>query len=84
MLTKGIEVMKYVRASAGRAGLSVQFERVNQPRHDGKTIYLPQITNSTTLQELKQLMASVDHEVAHDRFSSFDVLKEKKVDPIAL
>lgn len=84
MLTKGIEVMKYVRASAGRAGLSVQFERVNQPRHDGKTIYLPQITNSTTLQELKQLMASVDHEVAHDRFSSFDVLKAKKVDPKGL
>jgi len=81
MLTKGIEVMKYVRASAGRAGLSVVFEDTNQPRHDGKTIYLPKITESTTDEQLKDLMASTDHEVAHDRFSSFEVLKEKDVDP---
>ena len=81
MLTKGIEVMKYVRASAGRAGISVVFEDTNQPRHDGNTIYLPRITYRTTDLELKELMASVDHEVAHDRFSSFDVLKEKGLDP---
>ena len=81
MLTKSIEVMKYVRASAGRAGLSVVFEHTNQPRHDGKTIYLPRITGETTDLELKELMASTDHEVAHDRFSSFKVLKDKKVDP---
>ena len=73
--------MKYVRASAGRAGLSVVFEDTNQPRHDGKTIYLPKITESTTDEQLKDLMASTDHEVAHDRFSSFEVLKEKDVDP---
>ena len=75
MLTQSIEVMKYVRASAGRAGISVVFENVNQPRHDGKTIYLPKITTETSLSDLKELMASVDHEVAHDRFSCFDVLK---------
>jgi len=79
MLTKAIEVMKYIRASAGRAGISVVFEDVNQPRHDGKTIFLPKITAKTTDLELQQLMASVDHEVAHDRFSSFEVLKEMKV-----
>ena len=81
MLTQGIEVMKYVRASAGRAGISIVFEDVNQPRHDGKTIYLPRITYKTTDLELKELMTSVDHEVAHDRFSSFEVLKEKAIDP---
>jgi hypothetical protein len=81
MLTKSIEVMKYIRASAGRAGISVVFEDVNQPRHDGKTIFLPKITAKTTDLELQQLMASVDHEVAHDRFSSFKVLKDMKVDP---
>ena len=81
MLTKGIEVMKYIRASAGRAGISVVFENDNQPRHDGKTIYLPRITAATTDLQLKQLMASTDHEVAHDRYSSFDLLKEKKLDP---
>ena len=71
--------MKYVRASAGRAGISIVFEDVNQPRHDGKTIYLPRITDKTTDLELKQLMASVDHEVAHDKFSDFEVLRSKKV-----
>jgi len=84
MLTKSIEVMKYVRASAGRAGISIVFESINQPRHDGKTIYLPKITTTTTDLELQELMASVDHEVAHDRFSSFEVLKEKKIDPKGL
>ena len=81
MLTRGIEVTRYIRASAGRAGLSVVFEDVNQPRHDGSTIYLPRITRSTTELELKQLMASTDHEVAHDRFSSFKVLKAKDANP---
>ena len=81
MLTQGIEVQKYIRASAGRAGISVVFEDVNQPRHDGRTIYLPRITTATSDKELKQLMASVDHEVAHDRFSCFDLLKEKGLNP---
>ena len=81
MLTKGIEVMKYIRASAGRAGISVVFEDANQPRHDGKTIYLPRIVTTTTDLELKQLMASTDHEVAHDRYSSFEVLKKKELHP---
>ena len=84
MLTQSIEVMRYIRASAGRQGISVVFEDVNQPRHDGKTIYLPKITSMTTDIELKEMMASVDHEVAHDRYSSFDVLKEKAVDPRGL
>ena len=55
MLTKGIEVMKYIRASAGRAGISVVLEDANQPRHDGKTIYLPRIVITTTELELKQI-----------------------------
>ena len=73
--------MKYIRASAGRAGISVVFENDNQPRHDGKTIYLPRIVTTTTDLELKQLMASTDHEVAHDRYSSFEVLKKKELHP---
>jgi cobaltochelatase CobT len=81
MLTKAIEVQKYIRASAGRAGISIVFEDANEPRHDGKTIYLPRITHKTTDLELQQLMASVDHEVAHDRFSSFEVLKNKDLNP---
>jgi hypothetical protein len=81
MLTKAIEVTRYVRASAGRAKLNVQFENVNQPRHDGDTIYLPRITAKTTEQDLLQLMASTDHEVAHDRFSSFTFLRSCGVEP---
>ena len=76
--------MKYVRASAGRANLAIAFEDRNEPRHDGKTIYLPRITYHTTDLELKQLQASVDHEVAHDLYSSFDVLKDKKINPKGL
>lgn len=76
--------MKYIRASAGRQGISVVFEDTNQPRHDGRTIYLPRITGKTTDLELKELMASTDHEVAHDRYSSFTVLKEKSPDPRSL
>ena len=79
-----MEVMRYIRASAGRQGISVVFEDVNQPRHDGRTIYLPKITSLTTDIELKEMMASVDHEVAHDRYSSFVVLKEKAPDPRSL
>jgi hypothetical protein len=84
MLTQSIEVMRYIRASAGRQGISVVFEDVNQPRHDGKTIYLPKITSLTTDMELKEMMASTDHEVAHDRYSSFEVLKEVSPDPKGL
>ena len=84
MLTRGIEVTRYIRASAGRAGLNVSFEDTNMPRHDGKTIYLPRIVASTTERELMHLMASVDHEVAHDRYSSFDVLREKALSPKSL
>lgn len=81
MLTSAIQVQRYVRASAGRAGLSVVFEECNQPRHDGKTIFLPRITGATTNKELKEMMSSTDHEVAHDLYSCFKVLKDKDLDP---
>jgi hypothetical protein len=42
---------------------------------------LPRITAHTTDKQLKELMCSTDHEVAHDRFSSFEILEELKVDP---
>ena len=80
MLTNGIQVQKYVKASAGRAGISVVFEECDHPRHDGRTIYLPRITVKTTEDELKQLMDSTDHEVAHDRFSDFEILKQKDME----
>ena len=80
MLTKSIEVMRYVKASAGRSNLRVVFEDVNQPRHNGTTIFLPKITTKTTEQELLSMMASTDHEVAHDLYSDFGLLREKNVD----
>ena len=85
MLTRAIEVQKYCKASAGRANLHVVFENdKNQPRHDGSTIYLPAITIKTTLDDLEQLMVSVDHEVAHDKFSSFEVVQKAKLKPDSL
>ena len=68
------------KTSAGRSSLNVVFERTNQPRHDGNTIYLPQITARTTEKELKDMMCSTDHEVAHDLYSDFNILEEKNID----
>ena len=79
MLTKGHQVMSYIRASAGRSNLGVVFEDKNQPRHSGDTIYLPKITSKTTEKELISMMASTDHEVAHDQYSDFAILKEKGI-----
>lgn len=80
MITNSIEVMKYVKASAGRSKLSVVFEDENHPRHDGSTIYLPKITVHTTKEQLLEMMSSVDHEVGHDLDSDFEILKEKGID----
>ncbi|CAB4217391.1 Cobalamin biosynthesis protein CobT VWA domain containing protein [uncultured Caudovirales phage] len=79
MLTKHLEVMSYIRASAGRARLNVAWEDTDHPRHDGDTIYVPRITNKTTEKQLEDLMASVDHEVGHDRLSDFNIVREKKL-----
>ena len=46
------EVIKYIKASAGRTGINVMFEDVDKPRHDGETIYLPKITMSTTKDQI--------------------------------
>ena len=80
-LTDSWEVIKYVKASAGRAGLNVVFEDVNMPRHDGDNIYLPRITSKTSKEDLEEMMASTDHEVGHDTYSDFEILKEKGLDP---
>jgi len=80
MITNSIEVMKYVKASAGRSKLSVVFEDENHPRHNGSTIFLPRITVHTTKEQLLEMMSSVDHEVGHDLDSDFELLKEKGID----
>lgn len=79
MLLQGLDVARYVKASAGRANLRVVFEDKCQPRHDGETIYLPRITLHTTQEQLDDIMASTDHEVAHDLYSDFGILREKKI-----
>lgn len=81
MLTRSLEVMRYIKASAGRSNLRVVFENKNEPRHDGKTIFLPKITAKMTVDELEEIMSSTDHEVAHDEYSDFAILKEKKINP---
>jgi len=80
MLTKSLDVARYVKASAGRASLNVVFEDKGCPRHDGRTIYLPKITRHTTLAQMQEIMSSTDHEVAHDLYSDFTILHEKKLD----
>ena len=80
MLIKGLDVARYVKASAGRSSINVVFEDEGCPRHDGRTIYLPKITRHTTLEQMQEIMASTDHEVAHDLYSDFTILQEKKLD----
>lgn len=80
MLTKSLDVARYVKASAGRASINVVFEDKGCPRHDGKTIYLPKITKHTTLEQMQEIMSTTDHEVAHDLYSDFTILHEKKLD----
>ena len=79
MLTKSLDVARYVKASAGRASLNVVFEDQGCPRHDGRTIFLPKITRHTTLEQMQEIMSSTDHEVAHDLYSDFTILHEKKI-----
>lgn len=78
------DIIRYIRASAGRAGINVVFENTNKPRHDGKTIYLPHITAKTTHQDLIQLLANTDHEVGHDLLSDFDAFTKYKFDSNSL
>ena len=79
MLINNLGVTRYVKASAGRANLRVVFEDECNPRHDGETIYLPKVTAKTTEEELEDIMASTDHEVAHDLYSDFSILREKGI-----
>lgn len=78
MLVNIPEVVRYIRTSAGRAGLSVVFETGNMPRTDGKTIFIPAITEKSTETDIRQRMASIDHEVAHNRFTDFSMLEKYK------
>jgi hypothetical protein len=75
------DVIQYVKASAARAALGVVFEDENMPRHDGENIYLPRITADATPEFLQDLMASTDHEVGHDLYSDFDLLRKTELDP---
>ena len=48
---------------------------------DGKTIFLPQLTAATTINDYKRLRHFVTHEVDHVLYSDFDSLQEHKLNP---
>jgi hypothetical protein len=72
-ITRLYELQRYVKASAARANLNVRFEG-NVPKTDGKTIFLPVIGHRLTEQQMRDIMYTVDHEVAHVRHSDFDLI----------
>ncbi len=70
-----LEMERFIRATAKRADLRVQWEDIEMPRTDGATVYLPRITSATTEEQYKRLVFWVAHEVGHVLYSDFALLQ---------
>jgi nitric oxide reductase activation protein len=68
----------YVSGVTARAGVSVVWDKPKTtPRTNGKTIWLPKLTSSTTQDEIVALRYYLKHEVSHVQHSDFKFLNEK-------
>lgn len=73
-----LEMQAYIQAIAARADMRVDWEEdVEQPRTDGRTIWLPSIKASMTEEQYATLKHYVAHEVDHVRFTDFEVSKNE-------
>ena len=69
----------YVSACAGNAGCTVEWDKpTSSPRTNGKTMYLPAITSSTSAEWLARMRYYVKHETAHIVHSDFVFLNKKQ------
>jgi len=69
----------YVSACAKNAGVSVQWDdATSTPRTDGRTMWLPAITSSTSDEWMKRMRYFVKHETSHVVHSDFNYLNEVK------
>ena len=69
----------YVSACAGNAGCTVVWDTPTScPRTNGKTMYLPAITSSTSAEWLARMRYYVKHETSHIVHSDFVFLNKKQ------
>ena len=69
----------YVSACAANSGVVVQWDNADAtPRTDGKKMWLPAITSSTSDEWMKRMRYFVKHETSHIVYSDFGYLNEKK------
>lgn len=76
-----LEIERYVRATAARADLIVQWTHDECPSTDGKVMRLPRPHSKQTKDEVNQLRNSVRHEVGHQLYTDFGVAKRTKTVP---
>lgn len=69
----------YVSACAANSGVSVEWDDADGvPRTDGKRMWLPAITSSTSDEWLKRMRYFVKHETSHIVHSDFEYLNKEK------
>jgi len=84
MILNFYTVLKRVRALVGSANMRLQFEKLDQPRTDGKTIYVPYPSSEWSEKEMTRWEYSVYHEIGHcvaPNNECFDVLKTSGINP---
>lgn len=69
----------YVAACARNSGVRVEWDASDStPRTDGKTMWLPAITSSSSAEWLARMRYFVKHETSHVALSDFDYLNEQR------
>lgn len=73
MLLNLHELQKYIKATAGRADMSVYWCEANQPpRTDGKNLFIPKLNAHAEYKDVLALMYAVAHEVSHVLHTNFN------------
>ena len=69
----------YVAACARNSGVRVEWDKYDStPRTDGKVMWLPAITSSSSEEWLARMRYFVKHETSHVTLSDFDYLNEQR------
>ena len=69
----------YVAGCSKNSGVKVVWDKpTSTPRTDGRTMWLPAITSSTSEEWLTRMRYFVKHETSHIQYSDFEVLNKHK------
>ena len=74
------DIERYIKVAADRGDLSITWEDKEQPRTDGRTVFLPKLTAKTTEDQAKRLMWFTTHEASHNVYTDFGLINEKHLD----